>query len=197
MKMFLGEISIWISRCSKAQGGQTSSNPSSARQYVLSCFSCVWLFAMLWTVAHQFPLSMGFYKQEYWSGLPCALLGDLPHPGIETMHWQAGSLPLTSPVNPTKRQREKANSLFLFRSCNIHFILPSDVKTPVSQAAGLWHLHQWPPGSQAGSYTIVSLGSQTSQLSLSYTTGFAGLLACRWHAVAYLSLYDHMSQFPY
>ena len=113
MKMFLGEISIWISRCSKAQGGQTSSNPSSARQYVLSCFSCVWLFAMLWTVAHQFPLSMGFYKQEYWSGLPCALLGDLPHPGIETMHWQAGSLPLTSPVNPTKRQREKANSLFL------------------------------------------------------------------------------------
>ena len=196
MKMFLDEISIWISRWSKAQGGQASSNLSSARQYVLSRFSCVWLFTMLWTVAHQFPLSMGFYKQEYWSGLPCALLGDLPHPGFETMQWQAGSLPLTSPVKPTERQREEANSLFLFWSCNSHLILPSDVKTPVSRATGLWHLHQWPLGSQAGSYTIVSLGSQTFQLSLSYTTGFAGLLACRRHAVAYLSLYDHMSQFP-
>jgi len=111
MKMFLDEISIWISRWSKAQGGQASSSLSSARQYVLSRFSRVWFFVMLWTVAHQFPLSMGFYKQEYWSGLPCAFLGDLPHPGFETMHWQAGSLPLTSPVKPTERQRQKANSL--------------------------------------------------------------------------------------
>lgn len=196
MKMFLDEISIWICRWSKAQGGQAFSNSSSARQYVLSRFSHVWLFAMLWTVAHQFPLSMGFYKQEQWSGLLCALLGDLPHPGIETMHWQAGSLPLTLPVKPTRRQREKANSLFLFWSCNIHLILPSDVKTPVSRATGLWHLHQWPLGSQARSYTIVSLGSQTFQLSMNYATGFAGLLACRWHAVAYLSLYDCISQFP-
>ena len=51
--------------------------------YVLSCFSCVWLFATLWTVAHQAPLSMGFSRQEYWSGLPCSSLGDLPDPGIK------------------------------------------------------------------------------------------------------------------
>ena len=43
---------------------------------VLSCFSQVWLFATLWTVACQAPVSMGFSRQECWSGLPC-LLGDL------------------------------------------------------------------------------------------------------------------------
>ena len=36
-----------------------------------------------WTVAHEAPLSMGFSRQEYWSGLPCPSLGYLPHPGIK------------------------------------------------------------------------------------------------------------------
>ena len=46
-------------------------------------FSCVQLSATPWTVAHQAPLSMGFSKQEYWSGLPCPLPADLHYPGIE------------------------------------------------------------------------------------------------------------------
>ena len=50
---------------------------------VLSCFSHVQLFVILWTVAHQALLSMGFSRQEYWSGLPCSSPGDLPNPGIE------------------------------------------------------------------------------------------------------------------
>ena len=41
------------------------------------------LFATLWTVARQTPLFMGFSKQEYWSGLPCPPLGDLPDLEIE------------------------------------------------------------------------------------------------------------------
>ena len=41
------------------------------------------LFATLCTIAHQAPLSMGFSRQEYWSGLPCPPPGDLPYPGIE------------------------------------------------------------------------------------------------------------------
>ena len=49
----------------------------------LSHFSPVQLFAALWAVACQAPLSMGFSKQEYWSGLPCPPPGDLPDPGIE------------------------------------------------------------------------------------------------------------------
>ena len=50
---------------------------------VLSRFSHVQLCVMLWIVARQAPLSMGFSRQEYWSGLPCPPLGDLPNPGIE------------------------------------------------------------------------------------------------------------------
>ena len=41
--------------------------------------------ANLWTIACQAPLSMGFSRQEYWSGLPFPSLGDLPNPGIEPM----------------------------------------------------------------------------------------------------------------
>ena len=50
---------------------------------MLSHFSRVQLFATAWTVARQALLSMGFSKQEYWSGLPCPLPGDLPDPGME------------------------------------------------------------------------------------------------------------------
>ena len=52
---------------------------------VLSRFSHIQLFATLWTVAHQAPLSMGFSRQEYWSGLPCPPPGDLLNPGIKAM----------------------------------------------------------------------------------------------------------------
>ena len=45
--------------------------------------SHVQLFATPWTVAHQAPPSMGFSRQEYWSGLPFPAPGDLPNPGIE------------------------------------------------------------------------------------------------------------------
>ena len=72
---------------------------------MLSCFSHVWLFMMLWTVAHQAPLSMEFSRQEYWSGLPCPPPEDLPNPGIEPISLaspalQAGSLPSEPPGKP-------------------------------------------------------------------------------------------------
>ena len=41
------------------------------------------LFATSWTVAYQAPLSMGFSRQKYWSGLPFSSPGNLPDPGIE------------------------------------------------------------------------------------------------------------------
>ena len=50
---------------------------------VLSHFSHVELCATLWTVACQAPLSMGFSRQEYWSGLSCPPPGDLPDSGIK------------------------------------------------------------------------------------------------------------------
>jgi len=54
------------------------------------------------TVAHQAPLSMGFPRQDSWSGLPCPSPGDLPHPGIEPRSpaLQADSLPQNYLENP-------------------------------------------------------------------------------------------------
>ena len=47
--------------------------------------SHVQLFATAWTVADQAPLSMGFSRQESWSGLPCSSPRDFPNPGIRSM----------------------------------------------------------------------------------------------------------------
>ena len=59
------------------------------------CFLCVQLFVTPWTVAHQAPLSMGFSRQEYLSGLPFPSPDDLPYPGIQPRSpaLQADSLP--------------------------------------------------------------------------------------------------------
>ena len=73
--------------------------PSNHRVYMLSqcTASCSWcmcvlvtqscsrvrFFAILWTIAHQAPLSMEFSRQKYWRGLPFPSLGDLLNPGIE------------------------------------------------------------------------------------------------------------------
>ena len=66
--------------------------PDLMWSYVLSCFSHVWLFVTLWTVAHQASLSMGFYRQEYWSGLPFPSSGDLPDPEIEPSSFTSPAL---------------------------------------------------------------------------------------------------------
>ena len=63
---------------------------ASSLPYVLSHLSHVRLFVTPWTVAYQTPLSMGFSRQEYWSGVPLPPSG-LPDPGIEP----------SSPVSPT------------------------------------------------------------------------------------------------
>ena len=56
---------------------------------MLSCFSHVQLFAALWTVAHWAPLSMGFSRQEYWSGLLFPSPGNPSDPGIEPVSFEA------------------------------------------------------------------------------------------------------------
>ena len=74
--------------------------------HVRSHFICIRLFAALWSVAPQAPLSMGILsRQEYWSGLPCPPPGDLPSPGIKPaslclLLWQTDSLPLVPPGKP-------------------------------------------------------------------------------------------------
>ena len=67
---------------------------------VVQFLSHVLLFA--WTVAHQAPLSMGFPRQYYWSGLPFPSPGDLPIQGIKPhlLYWQGGFLPLSHLGSP-------------------------------------------------------------------------------------------------
>ena len=77
------------SRCSCGSGGGlgTESSPTLAAP---------------WTVACRAPLSMGFSRQEYWSGLPFPSPGGLPNPGIEPMSpaLQADCLPTEPPRKP-------------------------------------------------------------------------------------------------
>ena len=70
---------------------------------VLSHFSHVPVFATLWTVAHQAPLSMRSSNQEYWSGLPCPPPGNLPDTRIKPMPPSAPALQVDS--IPLRHQR--------------------------------------------------------------------------------------------
>ena len=72
---------------------------------MLSHFSHVHLFTTLWIVALHAPLSMGFPRQEYLSGLPCFPPGDLPDPGIKPAapDLQEDSLPLTTGKTLTRK----------------------------------------------------------------------------------------------
>ena len=71
---------------------------------IVSCSVLFDSFATPWTIAHQAPLSMGFPRQEYWSGLPFPSPQHLHNPGIKPMSlaWQAYSLPLSQWGNPQR-----------------------------------------------------------------------------------------------
>ena len=72
------------------------------------------LFVTPWTVAYQAPPSMGFSRQEYWSGLPFPSPGDLPNPGFEPRSptFQAGSLPSEPPGKPVTLYKRLSNKLW-------------------------------------------------------------------------------------
>ena len=101
---------------------------------VLSRFSHVQLFATLWTLACQAPLSMGFSRQEYWSGWPFPSPGILPNPGIESGSpaLQADALTSEPPGKPTAAA-VAAKSL---QSCST-LCDPIDSSPPVSPVPGI------------------------------------------------------------
>ena len=83
-------------------------DPSKQTLLVSVCvLSHVWLFAAPWTIARQAPpLSMGFFRQEYWSGLLFLLQGIFPTQGsnlclLGFLHWQEDSLPWAPPGKPS------------------------------------------------------------------------------------------------
>ena len=84
---------------------------------VLSRFISVWPLATLWTVAHHAPLSMGFSRQGYWSGLPFSRGSSWPRDwtcvSYVSLHWQMGSLPLVPPGKYTGWYSQKFLGEFL------------------------------------------------------------------------------------
>ena len=76
-------------------------------QLIVKSLIRVWLFATLYTVAYQAPPSMGFSRQEYWSGLPCPSPGDLPNPGIEPRSpaLEADTLTSEPPGKPSEEEK--------------------------------------------------------------------------------------------
>ena len=86
----------------------------------MKSFSRVQLFVTPWTVAHQAPLSMGFSRQEYWSGLPFPSPGDLPDPGIEPRSPALQVVALTSepPGKPIYIILDHHNSKYILMVAN-------------------------------------------------------------------------------
>ena len=88
------------------------------RGLVCTCsLSCVQFFATPWTIARQTPLSMGFSRQEYCSGLPCPPLGvfltQRSNPSVFCLlHWQVGSLPRVPPGKPQREASGQANAVW-------------------------------------------------------------------------------------
>ena len=81
-----------------------SSHSTFSSSSLCQLYSHVWLFATPWTVAHQTPLSLGFYRQEYWSGLPFPSPGDLPNPRTEPVSLASSALQTDSlPCEPLEK----------------------------------------------------------------------------------------------
>ena len=82
--------------------------------------SCVRLFATPWTIAYQAPPSMGFFRQEYWSGLPFSSPEDLPNPGIEpgSPTLQADTLTSEPPGKPVNYYLSSVKSNQCLERCN-------------------------------------------------------------------------------
>ena len=84
----------------------------------MQSLSHVQLFATPWTVAHQAPPSMGFFRQEYWSGLPFPSPEDLPNPGTETVSTAlAGRIVTIEPPGNTKYTFSPVQFISVAQSC--------------------------------------------------------------------------------
>ena len=97
---------LWLTVITRLKKKKQKQKQWSFFACMLSHFSHIQFFVTLWAVALQAPLSLGFSRQEYWSGLPFPSPGDLPNQGsnpdlLHLLHWQASSLPVAPPGKPS------------------------------------------------------------------------------------------------
>ena len=113
---------------------------------MLSHFSHVQLFATLWTIACWALLSMGFFRQEYWSGLPCPRPGDLPNPGMEpgSPALQVDSLPRKWVTREALRVYGVGRAVHLNESPPVLCLLKSTVSGDFRLGFKSSHWHFWP-----------------------------------------------------
>ena len=101
-------------------------------------FSRVRFFATLWTVARQAPMSTGFSRQAYWSGLPCPPPGEYPYPGIKPLSLTspalAGGLFTSSAISVLHTHIIVSNAIFYGELCVLLICLLS---------SQLSNLHLW------------------------------------------------------
>ena len=121
---------------------------------MLSPFSWCLTLCNTWIVTHQAPLSMGFSRKEYWSGLPCPPPGDLPNSGIEPKFpaLQVDSLPSEPPGKPKNTgggSLSLLQGIFLTQELNhglLHcrwIFLPVELKPCFSGEPQIIQMH-WP-----------------------------------------------------
>ena len=87
-----------------------------------------------WTVAHQVPLSIEFYRQEDWSGLPCPILGDLSEPWMAPMSLESPALAgmfftAVAPVKPLECKSTKIKTCLKLSFCYVSIPWTSQVST--------------------------------------------------------------------
>ena len=119
-------------------------------EYVCYCISPIQLFVTPWTIAHQAPLSMGFSRQEYWSGLPCPSPGGPANPGTEPgspalIEARFFSIWATKKAGPWKTHtqltvRNKGRVSFLL-SAGLLYSLITDIYTRSFFPVGGWPVH--------------------------------------------------------
>ena len=138
--------------------------------YVCMCaqsLRCVWLFATPWIAARQTPLSTGFPRQEYLSGLPFPLPGDLPNPGIQP----------TSLVSPAQACRfftttapEKPSGLFI--PCFSKLVYSFDFRPEGRSWQATFFLLLWALSLLLYSFSSLCYFSQVLLLSILYSFSF-------------------------
>jgi len=121
--------------------GESHGQRQSKYVCVLSLFSCVRLFATLWTAARQAPLSLRFSRQEYWSGLPCFPPRDLPNPGTHTSCISRQVL---------HHQHHLRSLIYLFKELAWASLVSQMVKNPPANAGHPCSIHGWGRSSGEG-----------------------------------------------
>ena len=174
---------------------------------MLSHFCFVWLFATLWNIACQTPLSLGFSKQEYWSGLPYTLPG-YPDPGVEPASPVAPALQVDS--LPLSYQGSLYICIYiqcLYIHTHIYIYKTSLVAQTVKSLPAMWETRVWFLGWEDSLEEEMATHSSILAWRIPWTEEPGGLQSMGlqrvgqdWatkHSITYIYIYTHTYTLTY